>query len=456
MEQINLRELDLEAYNVCQDADSPSTKWEKWGNRIQAATQFVENKRPFDQITHYFPPIHAPEAYEGENHWWCQMINFYWHDEVLRLLKHKVESSVYNEKPGWAVTLSPCPNFVYVFKKALEKVGLSLDENHLMAVAEIQNMFIFSNEVLDKIENYSGDYQNTFGLGYALADFLPDMKAISLPQALKQLFGGIAYEQDNRLKIISANEIINQAPEDWSKYLVSEYSKATEELKNYVVEWQLEDDAYTVLFSEQFEPFKIEAGATETVTIPISVARPLATRSNPRGTVWGAALLDNVYRVADVSGSDSHDYENPPSLGHNAAVRSTESEQSPENVIQQLLLGVYRGYDFVVPPYSSYINQSVVGGVRYGENSLLLNDADGLGENWLKDLLNFVNGGSPMEVALELPVHKVSELARFSKVKKSFTYEKGRVEGILKEFSFTASNKGISPVKATFIINNKN
>lgn len=455
LERINLRDLNLEKHDVCEDSDTPEDRWDKWANRLQAQWQLVINKRPFDQITHYFPPIHAPLAYDGENNWWCNMINHYWHAESLQFLKHKVKSDVYSEKPGWGTTLSPCPNFVYVFKKALEKVGITLDENYLMALDEIQNMFIFSNEVMDDIYQYAGNYQNTFGFSYHLADFLPDMKAIALPLALKQLFGAVIYEQDNRMRVVSSNDLIKQSSEDWTKYVNSTFQKKLDQTNNHKVEWTLNDDSYTTIYEDQFEAYEINVEALETVTSQIKVARPLATRPNPNGTIWGAELADNIYRVTLEDEPNEDFYENPPSLGHNAPVRSIESDQSPDDIIEQLLLGVYRGHDIEVPDYPSFVNQSEVDGSNYGEFALLLNGDDGLGENWLKELINYINGGSPIEVALSLPIHKVAELARFHKIKKAFYFDKGRVEGIIKEFSFSISNKGISPVKAQFIINNQ-
>lgn len=470
LSEINLRNLDLYRKTVCVESDAPLTKQDKWQTRIVAQSQLVAYKRPEDVITHYFPPIHCPFAYDtditrdsGEtatgfvkNHWWSQFINFHYWNGSKYLTGNRVLNSVYTSRPGWQTTISPCPNFVYVLDNALSRFGYILDKTSLLALEEVANLFIFSNNVLDKIEATASYTYNVYGYAYDLADFLPNISAIELPKALKQFFKAVFYEQDGRIKVIAGKDLINQNALDLSDYTEYAYNKEFSELYNYEFEFsETTGDRYFKLFSDQFEKVKIDNG--QDATVPIikpTASRPLATRFNPRGRIWGTwtTPAQDETSIGSLAGSLLAEFENPTSLGHDAQVKSDESDESPTDIIETLLLGVWRGENFTSPTYPSAVNQSVDDlGNRYGDLSILFGGDDGLVEVFQKPFYDFINGASLFTKQLYLPAHKLAKFIQFEQIKYSFKHPNGNLTGIIRDFEFELSNEGISPIKATFL-----
>lgn len=471
LSNIKLRDLDLHTRVVCLDADTPSEKQTKWEAHMIGHLQGVTFPGPGDpEISHYFPPIHSPSAYDDDfevdptvtvtgftkNHWWSQFINLYWLTYSRYSVQNRVLNSVYALRPGWQTTISPCPRFIPVMRAALTKLGFILDENDLLSETEIQNLFIYSNEVMDKIETTGSHTYNVYGLDYDLKDFLPDLSALSLFIGLKEVYNAIFYEEDGRIKTITGKDLLSDSPEDWTKYADEAFANQFNEFSNYVYSWKTDkDDQYTVLFSDQFIEEKIiSPDATGEIKITPGDVRPLASRVAPRGSIWGTfvGVGTDETSIDVITGPLIEAFENKTSLGYNAAIRSQLSEIRPDDIQETLLLGVWRGVDFAGTFYPYAVNQATDSlGVIYGEKSILWADEDGLVNNFHEDFLNYVNGSRSFDNILYLPPHKVAELAKFRHVKKSFETPNGKVTGILKEFEVTFTNEGMSPVKATYL-----
>lgn len=469
LKNLSIRDLDLFEKIVYSETDSPPTKQTKWGAALDAQTQVIAYIRPNEVITHYFPTIHARYAYDKDsspvgadtstgfikNHWWSQFINFYNYDESRYMLGNRVLTSVYNTRPGWQTTVAPCPNFVYVLNQALTKFGYVMDKSQLLDLPEVKHLFIFANKVMDKVESFGTYMYNVYGASFKLEDFLPRVDALELPLALKQLFLAVFYEQEGRIKVIAGKDLLNQKSVDWSAYSDAVCPKEVTDYQNYEFEFvEKTGDAYFKLYPEQMDKVVIDNSQDSKVVVNPN-ARPMVTLSGPRGNVWGTWVsgTHEETSIGATNGPLLFTFENKAGLGHNAQVKSDLSEESPTDVIDSLLLGVWRGEDFYPDyyPSSTTVAYDDYDGVTFGERSILFPNDDGLVVNFHEDFVKFVNGASVFTKNLTLPPHKLAELIRFEQIKYSFKHPNGNVTGIVRDFEFELSNQGISPIRTNFI-----
>lgn len=459
MQDFILKDLEFAETTIWDPGDTPAVKQGKWGSHMIVELDKIINSIP-GEITHLFPPIHAPFAYDNlddadkQNEWWSNFVNWWWFEEGTYKVDMKVLNAIYANQPGWTTSVSPCPRFVYILKTVLDKFGFGLDETGLLADEEFQNLLIYTNEVLDEIETDGTDTYNVYAEKYALNDFLPDTPSLLLCKALKIMAGAVFYVQDNRVTIRSAKDLLSDEPEDWTKYAEELASIQINDYQNYRFGWtNFLDDDYFTLFPDQFDDVIIQnAQADETRDIIPGEFRPLASRSNARANAYGN-LVGGVLYVTTTTGPEVNFPAERLACGFNTYVKSAVSDKSPDKRIKKLLLGVFRDVNFYPGnefPMCFNLEEDDFGN-PVGDRSIIWPGEKGLISEYLQDFLDYVNGGRPFTTNLFLPPHMVAELTKWRKIRKSFETEKGKITGIIKKFSFTLTMDGMSPVSTTFI-----
>ncbi len=460
MRDKNLRKLTLLNKTVWVDTDTMLQRQDKWENHVAGYSNIFETLRPDEEMTHYFPPIHNQSAYDEErgddiqNSWWSNYTNFYLLDQDRYLFKHRVAGPVYSSKPGWLTSITPCPAYLYVLRMALEELGITLEKSGVLTNDIIKNLFIYSNEAMNQVELDGGYYYNIYGASYDLAKFLPDLDTYELLIGLKQMFNTVFFENNGKIKTITIAEILSQVPEDLTRFTDSAFVAEYFEKVNYSFNWLTDDDKAPDIYTEQFAAYETDPDTAKTEPHTPDKIRPLATIASPRVNVAGTWMdamdyvsVNSTDPVTLVNGA------NKTGLTYKAPVRTTISETSPKDILKTLLVGVYRGGTFYPEGFPSAVNQSVDDlGVKFGDQSILWANDDGLVKNHFTNYIEFLNDATRVDVKLYLPPHKIAELATFEQPVKKIETPKGNINGILSGFRFTVTADAISPIDAEFVV----
>lgn len=433
---LKLPDVQLDEFFVYDETEVATNKQVKWGDHLDLYVQDLDNG--VNRKTHHFPPMRCNDIYNGSNLTFVGNINYYdWNSPAVGGFYPSVYLQNYNPAvdPDFKYTFSPCPLYIYVVEKVLNEQGFFLRKNDFIESEVVQNMIIYSANIMENLVVENVKRLNVYQGTYKLQDFLPNISQNDLLEVFYKMFKCIVAIENNEVSFTPINEVLTGPIEDITKYCSPAFNKENIDTGKTVFTYSvLTDEKYYREQINEFAPVQIgDNTSTKETPVESNIARPLANTSENYG-----------------GGS----YENLAQLALDKIVGASTFLNKPEK-IELLLLGLYRGYYDKYPLFTNLTtaNTPVTGtGVNVGQESILWGGDSGTVKNHWEEFVEYDNNSNTIEKTLYLPLHVFKNMSTFKDPIKSFYHENGKVQGILSTLTVTLTNKGISATKAEFKI----
>lgn len=339
-----------------------STSTETIGESTCVAQHVTEWMSQPGELSHYFFPIYAPNAYDGENPGWNGWINYYtgnmWPSNLTGTVEFQTRYA-YAPQVSYKWVLKCIENFTgFKFKG-------DIIEDECFCKLTIKN-----NKLLDKFrEETDGSFYNIFEPNYNLKDAIPDLTIEDFLKTL-QVFGEFKFDKfDNCITIVNKSEIVKRkATKDWRDLQCDEGDACLPAKEGYHVKYN--NIANEPKTDPVFDDY-VQGNAGQTLPIPFS---PLGNYNGNDPNKIGREWLT------------------PCTLG----IASTEGFDVGENDCGFRLMfyhGWHEDSDGNLYPLASSCNVNY-NGDQLCEWDLKLNGSDGIVEKFQKAWLDAIDNNS--------------------------------------------------------------
>lgn len=230
LEMLELKSLDADIIQVCDEADDANVKIDKWHDHMMNTT-VVDSP---EVGSHKFPFIQPFYNLNEDSDTWDRNIThgnnaFFINSYYDGLFEKNIGyDSVLYPNTEWKTTVSPCVRIEYIFNLIVQKLSLRLKENSLDSIPEYKQMIHFSTLVLDKVMQqlefgFTIKY-NVHGESFNLIDFIPELYGIDFFNMLNDLFGLVITSTNGQVSIRLKIDYFKTPFVDYSKYYTSEYT----------------------------------------------------------------------------------------------------------------------------------------------------------------------------------------------------------------------------------------
>lgn len=493
LEKTHFDEVYIGEVVICDEADSPTVKIDKWYDHMVETTLTAA----VDEGSHKFPRI-LVDGYNSSDS--DDIINniFYNNRSVNPYIlgdymkNQPIPTSYVSnpESPGdWLHTVSPCIRIQWLLEEVLKAFNVTNVNGSLLDVPEFTQLVNFSGYVHDQVEIDGSDSYNVHGLKFEFNDHLPDNNILSLFDMLSEMFGAFYVVSGNDLNIYLRDDIVRMKPVDMSRYASEEFSRDSINTVKYVMKYDIEDSNrnYGVERVETYPFLNKIFSYRDQSYFGFGKEEEIIVSNIPMlSNYWlGPGLLPDYASYVSNQFYDYYGWHEYHSwLSFRIPVRSDvfpeESIDRPEVFILGLVRGIYTtrnllhdgapnyniiGEESVPHMYVCNFNTQPIADdslapfaahiVTFGDSSLYIGGDDNLSDKYFRRFYEFLANSREIAKNLNLPVHELLELKKWKTPKHTINLKNLSFEGIVKEASFTLHNtNGVSPVNITYVVEN--
>jgi hypothetical protein len=481
---INLKSLPLESIDVCEGADSPTTKLSKWNAHLTQTTI----TDPVNEGSHKFPHINAWDAtadsgffvdMNNKNPDWITFfdVNAFYNGEYLSNVGWP--TSYNGGQPAWWTTISPCIRIQYLFDQVIEFLTLTISKDELSEITEFQQMIHYSLLAMDKVEVASGLNFNVHGTTINLTKFTPDLSAAELFKLLDEIFGIFFSFRNNKLSIRLKKNVFNFKPEDYSKFCNPDFETELTEGTSTTFKYPIEIDALN-RFGDSIWAEDIWVDGVETEVkyhSPRTIGKeesleeievsyiPMTSR-----VLSFDRIFDYAWDLPIVESLQTRTYFFTPYKQISSYYEDAEYlNGGSEKFIIGLCRGVYPLYNFDTLSYDDKpvfcnLNKFYPIAVdedgdyhnyKFGSCSLYFNDPQSHVDVYLKRAIDFIKRSKSITKLLYLPLHKILEITSWSNPNHIIKQRNLSFKGTVREVNFTLYKNSISPCSIVYAVPEK-
>lgn len=477
LETVSLKSLPLKTIEVCEAADSATTKLTKWKAHMTQVTV----TDAVGSGSHKFPPIKAwDEAADSsyfveanaKNPDWDFDVNAYYNGEFLKNVGYPL---AYNDsQPAWQTTVSPCIRIQYLFDQLITFLSINRTVDELADVVEFQQMVHYSLLAMDKVEVEAGNNYNVHGTSIDLVKFIPGLFGIDLVTMIDELFGVYFSYRGGKLAVRLKKNIFSIPVVDYSKYCNPDYQIENNEGKSILVKYAVDLDIVDRFGGEIWE---------STFLVGIVATSVYQHENKQLGTEEESEEKELSY-IPMMSRINYIDFVYPATydgiIVEEIALRTWfhipfpqiskyYEEQDYVNVggSEQFIIGLLRGI-YPIKNYTNVVwnNHLVVNNSRkfdpasytedhqytFGTCSIFAKDASSHVDIYLKKHFDFLRRAKTITKTLYLPLHKILEIRDWQEPNHIIKQRNLSFKGTVKEINFTLYKNGMSPCTVKYAV----
>jgi hypothetical protein len=471
-----LPDLTLDIVPVCSDADSPTEKLDKWKAHMEQILAEAEPKYQFPQmlVNSYFDELGTDEA----NSMFESMggrVNAFVMGEVRS--NYLVPASFGSGKE-WATTVAPCPMVDYLLKFIIKYFGFKLKHSDLEQIQEYKQLLIFNNYVKDRHEIDGADSFNTHGTEINLTEHVPKCDSWKVFKLVNELYDCYFVVNNKRIHIYSAKQQLQGSYTDFSKYVLDGVTNEDSSIGTVKYIYPI-DEQEVLRFRDPLNavrPFAPQFFPEETSIFEEKTLSHEALKSTYGINSIGFDLDFDTHESAPLPEDRTGTFEYQAIYFQNQPPKSDEYDNDAE-IFELLKAGYFRGLLETVewipgePEPSSPIphpfaysfkelmyfaqNTGVDIGIDYswGAASIYLNGEDNMFDFYKLQKLKLISGDSITRTKiLKLSLAQLLQLKRWERTKHYISQKNQSFKGIVKELTFTVTNKGISPASVSYYV----
>jgi hypothetical protein len=476
LEKINMNNLDYERIEICDSEDSPTEKINKWISHMETSIFSPEGKK------YFFPYILTGKYFEdseeeSENTMFAStggLINPFIMGQVRR---NFAVPSDYESEKEWALTVAPCPTIKYLLTYVLKYFEYKLKKNDLDSIPEYSDLFVFNNYVKDKFETEGLDTYNTHGEYIDIVDHVPNCSVWNLFKLLNELYDTYFVVYDKSINIYTSKQQLSKPYEDFSKYVLDGFNDEESSVENIKTSYPIAEEEYLAFknplaterpFSPQYFPEENFNFNDLTLTHEALKCRYEISRigfaddfytyiSTPVESKLGfyeyqAVFFQNTPPKSDEYTNDVEKFD-MFKVGYFRGVRQTvewpQGDPEPSAPFDHAFAYSFKELMFFGQ------NNGIDLGIDYsfGNAAIYINGEDNSFDYYKTQKLKLITGNSKTRVKiLKLSLAQLLQLKRWERTKHYISQKNQSFKGIVKELTFTVTNKGISPASVSYYV----
>lgn len=372
-----------------------------------------------------YPIVFAPNIYDAKNAEYSGWVNY---TDATRTHPASGDDQTNNPpsqiKSTWLHTLLPFPMLKSLLEKVLEGIGMGLGGS-FMADTEIQQLILWSNRPLDVVLPFNDAEVHVYEPNFNIADYLPDITAMELIQALANTFCLLFRVKQGRLLLTPARDLLRAAPEDWTAISEPYIGQTYPSFQPYSLDYERQNDDT----KEGTQLQRVDGGPES-----ISVIAPFYTLFYRAQTDYlGTNRIIKTPLIFEKGQSNYFEIANPPTL--------------------RLLF--YRG----LQPDSNNLDYAYASHDRFnqrmdevGNYSLDWSGPGGLLETWWTEYIRLLTHGKPLRRRVRLTAAHLRDLAEWKSVVKKTVYDElGQTTAVIKSVNVKIGINKISPANVEFV-----
>jgi len=499
-ELLRLEELDLKIVEICEEDDHPADKIEKWQDYMQATLSIPKLKQ-----THVFPMITSkgynnfdePAESGDENHifeYGERLIN----RNIFGEYKLNFQTSLALGDRNWITTVAPCLKLPYLLNRICSKFGLNIRINQLENIQEYLDDFVFNNYVLDKLEYIGPSSYNVHGTEIDERNHVPDANLYSILEHLNETFGAYFVVKGNQIDIFVEKNVINRKPIDFTKFAEESFDTNPQEALGNNFTYEIEEE-----LADFYKTFDVNSDPNDPTYI-----YPLETRNFPFSKITNNEnALKSIPMITSMFGAENgFPQSNGEYLDFSASATpwtnygwgqifsrafspyylKSDLYENDAVIFDKIFFGCFRGvypgsqpyFDEITGEYTPagntyfdhpYTYSFKVGGFLgqtlspeievqhvFGQSSVYQNYDDNCFDLYKITKQALLSRSTVKTKLITIPLYKLLQQLEFKDCKHVYQQKNESFIGLVKSYSFTLSNKGLSSVKPDYVVRNTN
>lgn len=491
-EQRSIRDFDFGYVEVASKDDSYGVRILKWRDHMID----VNLTQSPNEGSHKFPQIFTA-GYDGN--YGKENYPHYKHKHVvnpmadgtfpMNIVFPKTEMKTYDDQ-WWFYTIAPCIRIQYVLEKLMQYYGFTLKDIELLNEPEFQQMVAFNGAVLDDVVDLGGALINSHGLGFSIADFLPETSVLDFFTMIYEITGYSFNVQKGEIRFIDSKPLLLKKPSDYSKWYIEDSSfdvvdyqaikvnyseeKENENLKLQMPVWNMPISALDLATNEYLpnpDPSHtgINTNVDEVNTERTLIHYPLKCTF---GMTFGYMEDMTAFIQEEAGGFDParrHGcYEYMPAFVYPYGIQNV-NDASEKKIASSWYIGVIRGshttinapnpstingYPNSIWPYNYATttwddrNISVAFNHDFG-NSIYLTSERGTWQRFMKNI-SMLDNADRITRKAQMPLHVLINVTKFEDIKHILRDRRGNRIGFLEKVSGQITEKGIGEIELTY------